>query len=330
MKGSVDLVEVWRGDILECTHRGHAVVMREGEVIHAWGDPGAVIYPRSSAKMLQALPLVESGAADALGLRSDQIALACASHVGAAYHTDRVRHWIADLGLGDDDFRCGAHEPTEIAARDDLIRSGGRPCQYHNNCSGKHAGFLSLNRHVGGGPEYVDPDHPVQRAVRAAFEEVTGEESPGYGIDGCSAPNFATTVTGLARAMSTYATAGRRSGARDAAQARLVGAMVAHPELIAGEGRACTSFMRACGGRVAVKGGAEGVNVAMIPELGVGIALKIADGAARASEAALAAILIRLGMLDADDPVARRHVNAPQRNWRGTVTGELRAAPGFA
>ena len=329
MGEAVDLVEVWRGGRLECLHRGHAVIFRDGAVEAAWGDPDCVIYPRSSAKMIQALPLVESGAADRFGLSQDRLALACASHIGAGYHTDRVRAWLNDIGLSDGDFRCGAHEPGDRTARDALIRAGTGPCQYHNNCSGKHSGFLTLNLHLGAGSEYVEPDHPVQKAVREAFEDVTGMDSPGYGIDGCSAPNFATTVTGLARAMEGFATAADRDGARAAAQGRLVEAMVAFPELVAGEARACTELMRACGGRVAIKGGAEGVYVAIIPDRRTGIALKIMDGAARASEAVMAALLIRLGYLDAAHPAAVARVNAPQTNWRGLVTGEIRAVPGL-
>lgn len=324
MGNSAELVEVWRGGRMENRHRGHAVVMREGEIESVWGDPRAVIYPRSSCKMLQALPLVESGAADAAGLGSEQLALACASHSGAAIHTARVAEWIAGLGLAEADFRCGVHEPGDRAAREALIRAGEQPCQFHNNCSGKHAGFLTLNRHLQGGSEYVDPAHPVQGAVRAAFEEVTGEESPGFGIDGCSAPNFATTVTGLARAMGDFATAGRRSGARAAAQVRLVAAMMAHPELVSGEGKTCTELMRACQGRAAVKLGADGVYVAIIPERATGVALKIEDGAGRAAEAMITALLVRLGVLDAGDPVAARYMNAQLTNWRGLNVGEVK------
>lgn len=327
MEGAVDLVEIRRGGRIESLHRGHAVVADgTGQIVAAWGDPEVVVYPRSSSKMIQALPLIESGAAEAFGLRTDQLALACASHIGAAYHTDRVRDWIGTLGLSDDDFRCGAHEPNDREARDGLIRAGKRPCQYHNNCSGKHAGFLTVNRHLGGGSDYVEADHPVQRAVREAFEDVTGETSPGYGIDGCSAPNFATTLAGMARAMASFATAGRRGGARAAAQARLVAAMVAHPELVAGERQACTELMRGMGGRVAVKGGAEGFYVAILPDAGLGVALKIADGAGRASEAAIAQILIRLGALDPASAAARAHVDMALRNWRGITVGDLRAA----
>ncbi len=261
-------------------------------------------------------------------MSQDRLALACASHIGASYHTDRVRAWLNEIGLADGDFRCGAHEPGDRDARDALIRAGTGPCQYHNNCSGKHSGFLTLNLHLGAGSEYVEPDHPVQKAVRDAFEDVTGAPSPGYGIDGCSAPNFACTVSGLARAMAGFATAGARSGARAKAQVRLVEAMTAFPELVAGEARACTELMRATGGKVALKGGAEGVYVAIIPERRTGIALKIMDGASRASEAMMAALLVRLGLLHAAHPAAASRVNAPQINWRGLVTGEIRVVPG--
>lgn len=327
----VDLVEVWRGDILECVHQGHAVICgADGEIEAAWGDPDAVFYPRSACKMVQALPMMESGAADAAGLRTDQLALSCASHIGAAYHTDRVAAWLSDLGMSDDDFRCGPQEPGDREAREALILAHERPCQMHNNCSGKHSGFLTLTRHLKAGPEYVDPAHPVQVAIRQAFEEVTGLDSPGYGIDGCSAPNFATTTHGLARAAAHFATAGDRSDLRATSQHRLTHAMMAFPELVSGEGMACTELMRACAGKAAIKGGAEGVYVAILPELKKGIALKIVDGASRGSEAAVAALLIRLGVLEADHPAARARLNAPVTNRRGTVTGYIRPAAALA
>ncbi len=331
MGKAVDLVDVWRGDILECVHQGHAVICDgSGQITFALGDPQAVIYPRSSCKMVQALPLIESGAADAFGLRVDQLALSCASHIGAAYHTDRVAEWLGAMGLSDDDFRCGPQEPSDRAARDALIRSGETPCQIHNNCSGKHSGFLTLTKHLKAGPDYVDPTHPIQQAIRTAFEEVTGEDSPGYGIDGCSAPNFATTVHGLARAMAHFASAADRSDRRAGAQQRLVQAMMAFPELVSGEGMACTELMRACNGRAAIKGGAEGVYVAILPDLKTGIAIKITDGATRASEAVIAALLIRLGVLSANHPAALARLNAPVKNRRDIVTGYVRPAAALA
>jgi len=200
----------------------------------------------------------------------------------------------------------------------------------HNNCSGKHSGFLTLNRHLGGGADYERIDHPVQQAARAAFEDVTDATSPAWGIDGCSAPNFATTLTAMARGMAQFATARQRSGVRAAAQVRLVDAMMAHPELVAGEGKPCTELMRACGGKAALKGGAEGYYVGILPGLGLGVALKVADGSDRGKDSAIAALLIRMGVLDAGHPAARRLVGGPQKNWRGTVVGQIRAAPGLA
>lgn len=323
---AVDLVELWRGDLRESVHRGHAAVCdAAGGLVEAWGDPGAVIYPRSSCKMIQALPLVESGAG--AGLSSERLALACASHRGAEMHTARVAAWLSEMGLGEGDLRCGAHMPGDRPTAEALIRAGEKPRQIHNNCSGKHAGFLALARHLRAGPEYVEIDHPVQAAAKAAFEEATGEASAGWGVDGCSAPNFACTVAGLARAMAGFAAAGGRSGARAAAQRRLVEAMIRHPDLVAGEGRACTELMRACEGRAAIKTGAEGVYVGLLPGRGLGIALKIADGATRASEAAVAALLVRLGALDGAHPVAQRLTAGVQRNWRGIVTGRIALAP---
>jgi L-asparaginase II len=323
------MAELWRGGHLESVHVGHAVICdAAGAVTQAWGDPDLVIFPRSSCKMVQALPLVESGAADAAGLSVRQLALACSSHRGAAVHTGMVEAWLTDLGLAESDLRCGSHMPYDSEARTALVRAGEAPCQWHNNCSGKHSGFLTLKQHLKAGPEYLELAHPVQRAVKAAFEEVTGETSHGHGIDGCSAPNFTTSLTGLARAMAAFAAA-EETGARGRAMVRLRSAMMAHPELIAGEGGACTELMRATGGKAAIKTGAEGVYVAILPEQKIGIALKIADGGTRASELAIAALLVRAGVLDAAHPATRLRLDAVQANCRGFEAARLCAAPGF-
>jgi L-asparaginase II len=328
MPNPFPMAELWRGGRLESSHLGHAVICDEtGQVVDSWGDPSAVIFPRSSCKMIQALPLVEGGAADAVGLTPRHLALACASHSGAAIHTDFVTEWLADLGLAEPDLRCGAHWPRDTEARDGLILAQDTPCQIHNNCSGKHTGFLTLNQHLKGGSEYVEPDHAVQRAVLDAFEEVTGETSPGYGIDGCSAPNFATSVTGLARAMARFAAA-KETGPRGRAMVRLREAMASHPDLVAGEGRSCTELMRAMSG-VAIKTGAEAVFVAILPEQRLGIALKIVDGGTRAAELAIAALLVRAGVLDYGHPATRNRLDVIETNCRGIETGILKPAPGF-
>lgn len=325
MTAPAPFAEIWRGPFLESVHSGHAVICdSSGQTMDAWGDPEQVVLPRSSSKMIQALPLVRSGAADAFGLGTKQLALACASHQGAHIHVDNVGEWLKELGLGDDDFRCGPEEPRDRTMRDERIAAGKSPCRIHNNCSGKHAGFLTLTRHLAAGPDYVAPDHPVQRACLEAFEDVTRETSPGFGIDGCSAPNYAATLHGIARAMAHFAAA-----SDDSAEARLHQAMRLHPELVAGEGRACTELMRACEGKVALKTGAEGFFIAIIPERGIGIALKAACGTTRAAEAALAALLVRLGVLDANHPATLKRINAPIKNWDGLTTGILKPASGL-
>ena len=319
------LVEVWRGDILESQHAGHAVICNaKGEIVEAWGDPDQVILPRSSAKMVQSLPLIESGAADAAGLTTEQLALSCASHQGAAIHTDRVTRWLAEMGLGDDDLLCGPQMPDDRDAKVGLIKTDTSPCRIHNNCSGKHAGFLTLTRYLGAGADYVDLDHPVQTAIKAAFEDITGEDSPGYGIDGCSAPNFASTMAGMGRAMGACAGAKAGAGTRQDAAVRLREAMMLHPELVAGETRACTELMRAAKGKAVLKTGAEAFFVAILPDQELGVALKITDGATRASECAIAAILVKLGVLDARDPMVKKRMNPDVKNFAGLTTGEIR------
>ncbi len=330
-KAAERLVEVHRGPILECEHRGHAVIWRHGEgMIASWGDAEGRILPRSSSKMIQALPLVESGAADAFGLSDEHLALACASHQGAAIHTDRVTRWLSDLDLAEDALRCGVQWPNDLPARDDLICHHTGPDQRHNNCSGKHTGFLTLTKHLGAGPEYLDMSHPLQRAIREAWDDVTGDANPDYAIDGCSAPNFATRLSGLARAMAAFAAATPDGGARQAAMVRLREAMMRHPDLVAGEGRACTRLMRAMNGRAAIKTGAEGVFIAIVPEHKIGVALKIADGATRGSEAAITRILSALGVLDPEHPEARAFSHGPITNWRGIETGHYRIADTLA
>ncbi len=324
MAKPVDLVEVWRGDLLECVHQGHAVVCDDtGQIVEAWGDPSKMIYPRSSCKMIQALPLVESGAAD--GLSDQHLALASASHNAAAIHTDLVRTWMSGLGLDDDAFRCGPAMPMDQEARHALIRADQAPRQIHNECSGKHAGFLTLTKHLGAAADYELIDHPVQQAVKSAFEDVTQETSPMYGIDGCSAPNHACTVHGLARAMAFFASAQDRSDTRSTAAARLTKAMATCPEFVAGETRTCTDLMRAMDHKVAIKTGAEGVFVAIIPEKRLGIAIKVMDGAQRARDCVIAALLVRLGVLDPQHPAAIARMNGPVLNRRNTVTGYIRA-----
>ncbi len=323
LDGAERLVDVFRGGLLECVHYGHAAISRvDGTLVESWGNPDSTFLPRSASKMLQALPLLESGAG--ADLEDTRLALACASHSAERVHVERVGAWLDELELDEKALACGPQASRDADLAEAMIREGEPVTRLCNWCSGKHAGFLTVAKHLGAGPDYVDPGHAVQVAVREAFEDMTGMVSPGFGIDGCSAPNFATTVRGMATAMARFAVAGKAGGVRDRSAARLRNAMIAHPDMVAGTGRADTVLMRACREPVAIKSGAEGVHVAILPSQSIGIAIKVSDGASRASEGALAALLVRLGVADATHPDVARYLNMPVLNWDGLVTGSVR------
>ena len=319
------LVEATRGAFVERAHRGAvAVADVAGGLVFAAGDVARPLLPRSSVKLLQALPLVESGAADAVGLDARRLALACASHQGSFGHAGAVAAWLAALGLGEDDLVCGPQTPPDRETREAMRAQGAAPSQLNNNCSGKHAGFLTLARHLGAATEgYVASDHPVQRAVAEAFAEAVGVARPlAWAVDGCSAPNFAAPLSALAAAFARVARPAEGfSGARAAAARRLRDAMRAHPFEVAGAGRACTELIEAAEGRAVVKTGAEGCFTAALPEAGLGIALKIDDGDTPAAECAMAALLVRYGAVSPADPRVRRRLSPALRNRRGLVTG---------
>ena len=322
------LVEVTRGALVESVHRGSvAIAGSGGAILHSIGDIETPVYPRSSLKPIQALPLIESGAADAFHLSTENVALACASHSGEPMHTTRVAAWLKHIGLGESDLACGAHPPRYEPVWQEMVRKGEVPTRVHNNCSGKHAGFLSVARHWNiATAGYERHDHPVQQAVARALSELSGiaGEFP-WGIDGCAAPNFALPLAGFARALAKLANPKELDAPRARAAERIVAAMTAYPELVAGTGRSCTILMRSARGRAAVKIGAEGVYAGIIPERGLGIALKIDDGASRAAETAMAALLNALELLG-DDLPARELLHAPIVNTRDAIVGERRPA----
>jgi len=322
------LVEVTRGDLVESVHRGAiAIANARGEIVFSLGDIDTPIFPRSSLKMVQALPLVESGAAAAFGLTSEHIALACASHSGEPMHTERVAEWLTKIGCSERDLACGAHPSRTETVAEDMIRRGEKPTRIFNNCSGKHTGFLTLCRHWDVATSgYEKHDHPVQVAVARALGELSGVDGElPYGIDGCVAPAFALPIAAFARALAKFTDPSTLEKPRADAMARITAAMIAHPELVAGTGRIDTVLMRAAKGRVAIKAGAEGYFAAIIPEAGLGIAMKCDDGAHRASETMLTAVLDKLGLVP-DEKEAREFLRAPILNTRKSIVGERRPA----
>jgi len=323
-------VEVTRGPLVESRHEGVACVVKsDGGVVASWGDIDAAILPRSAVKPIQAIPFVESGAIERFGLGVENVALACASHNGEARHVDAVRAWLGKIGLSEDDLECGAHVSRLTWRVEELARANAPLTSASNNCSGKHSGFLTTAVHHGEPTKgYIRYDHPVQRRVRAALGDLAGLDADRlpYGTDGCGIPTLAVPLRALARAMATMADPARLSNSKrgDAIQ-RIRSAMNAEPFMVAGTGRFCTRLngMRSAA-PLQAKGGAEGVYCCMLPGQGLGMALKMWDGAARAIEVAAAAILDHLGVLPAEEKDALLHPAV--KNVVGLLVGELRPA----
>jgi L-asparaginase II len=315
------IVEVTRGGIVESRHRGaFAVVDAAGHVVAAEGGIAAAVFPRSGVKAFQCLPLVESGAADRFGFTDEEIALCCASHNGEPDHLRVARSILARAGNAEALFECGAHWPFHEASRLALIQQGGSPADVHNNCSGKHAGMLALARHLGVDPHgYARPDHPVQRLIARTMGglcDIDVESQP-CGIDGCSVPTWAIPLRNLALGFARF------TDPEFAAAQRIIGAVRAHPFMVAGSGDFDTLIMEAVP-RLFIKTGAEGVYCASIPHARLGIALKIDDGASRASETAIASVLSGLNLWTEEERAAlERFRHHDLHNWRKLGVGEV-------
>jgi L-asparaginase II len=322
------LVETTRGQHVESSHRGAiAIADPDGRLLLALGDVCRPVFPRSAVKALQAIPLIESGAAHAFDLADTELAVACASHSGEAVHVAAVRALLAKAGVAERQLACGAHWPISEEATRELIRAGRRPEAIHNNCSGKHAGMLATAKHLGLDTHgYERPNHPVQEAIRGVIAEICGAglEPSEMGIDGCSVPTFALPLAALARGFARLGSGKGVSARRAEAGQRLMRACFAAPDLVAGEGRFDTLLMRGLPHRVFAKGGAEGVHCAALPERGIGIAIKIEDGGKRADETALAVLLARL--VAGADRIVATPLRGDIRNWRGLKVGRLRAS----
>jgi L-asparaginase II len=325
------VVEVTRGDMVESRHRAaYAVCDGEGRVILSGGDTQCPVYARSALKPVQAIALVETGAAEAFALGDGEIALACASHAGEPRHVETVAAWLTRLGLSESDLECGPQLPTHEASAEHLLRAGDKPNQLHNNCSGKHAGFLTVARHLGWEPkDYIRLEHPVQQRLLGILESMTGLDlsDAAKGIDGCGIPVIGVPLGNLALAMARFADPYDQPEGRQTAVRRIAQAMAAEPFMVAGSGRFCTEVMQATAGRALVKTGAEGVYCGALPAEGLGIALKVDDGATRAAENLMARLLSRLGVLD-EATLARlsARLERPLFNRAGRKVGVVRRA----
>ncbi|MBX9776580.1 MAG: asparaginase [Xanthobacteraceae bacterium] len=323
------LVEVVRGAAVESRHRGAvAVCDAEGADYLTIGDVATPIFPRSAVKPFQALPLVESGAADEFELSDKALAIACASHGGEAEHVAAVEAFLARAGLDAGALECGAHWPLHQASARALVREHRTPHALHNNCSGKHAGMLSLARQMKvDHRHYIGAEHPVQREVRATLAGMFDLKLDDHGIDGCSIPTYAVPLRNVARAFARFGT-GRHIGERRfAAAQRLMRCCAEHPFYVGGTERFCTAILGGLQNRAFVKIGAEGVIGGVIRELGLGIAVKCDDGGQRAAEVVMASLLLRLLPLSsADGAFLETRARPPLKNWNSLAVGELRPA----
>ena len=296
------LVDIYRNRIIESCHRGSAIVVNsKGETVLAIGDTDRKIYARSSLKLFQAIPLLESGAADKFELSDAEIALACASHSAEPMHTDVVLSWLNRLGLDTDDLECGPVWPISDETKHQMVTSGNSPTRVHQTCSGKHTGMLTLARYLGVETNgYSGHEHPTQKAWMNTLSELIGVDvaSQHWERDGCGLPAVCLSMERVAYGCALFADPQVIGGDRGQAMSRIVSALQAYPGMIAGTGRCCTAVIQETNGAVLVKTGAEGVYAGVLPELGLGLTLKIDDGATRGSEVALGALLKELGAID--------------------------------
>lgn len=313
----VPLVETTRGGTPECVHYGSvAVVDTAGRLLASAGDPESLNFTRSTLKPLQALPFVEDGGLSRFGWGSQELALMCASHNGEAIHQRLVRAMLESAGFAESDLRCGCHPPMYYQATGELIPAGARFDQVANNCSGKHAGFLAFCRMHGDEPaRYLDEGAPLQARIRRKVYALAGS-AMAQGLDGCSAPNFALPLTRLAQLFASLAVSD------DQAMRAIFFAMTRHPDLVSGTGRTDLAVMNAGGGDWIAKIGADGVQAIGVRSRGIGIAIRIADGNARALHAATVDVLQQLDLVDDPSGTPLAPFDAPAiHNYRGLETG---------
>jgi L-asparaginase II len=328
------LAVVTRSGLVESWHRGAIAICHDGEGT-GLGDVDWPVFARSATKPLQALPFLERGLHERLAVPSPEIAVMCASHDGAAVHTAAVRSFLQRGGLHEDQLGCGPHAPFDGAARQALFAAGGRPDRVHNNCSGKHTGFLHLARDCGDDlAHYLDPGCRSQQEVAAAVAAMAGVPAPvEVGLDGCGAPTFVLPLAALARAFCRLANPAGLGPVRMAACRTILDAVGQQPLLLAGERRFCTALARTWPGRVLPKNGAEGVYaVALLPDPGrrqwpgaLGIAVKVDDGAERAYQPVVVEVLRRLGAFGGIEvPAALAPFHRTEvRNTNQHLTGEV-------
>jgi L-asparaginase II len=329
------LVEVTRGPCVESVHRGSIIVSdAQGKIVWSCGNGEKPVFPRSTVKAIQALPLLESGIADMFHFSNEEIALAVASHAGEPDHVRIANQMLQKVGRDRACLECGAHWPLGETAARALAQTGATPTALHNNCSGKHAGFICLACGLDVDPKgYVMPHHIVQKQVTDALASMIGSgfDADACGTDGCSIPTYAVPLTALAKAFAQIGTGQGLGPERAKAFKRIRKAVAAHPFMVAGTGRFDTDAMTLFGERLFCKTGAEGVYCASLPDQGLGVALKCDDGAERAAQVMMALVISKFLPMS-DDEKMRFHALAEPTlvNWNKITVGHLRPVAVFS
>ena len=323
------LAVLYRGPVAQSEHYGHVAVVADGPppLRLGLGDPEKPVVLRSCAKPLQALSVVVSGAARQFGLEPRHLAVCCASHSGSAAHQAVVREILERMGLGEDALQCGAHWPGDAEEFDRLKRAGLRPTAIHNNCSGKHAGMLATSLALGAPLEgYLAPEHPTQALIREHLARMGGVGAVTLRplVDGCGAPTYAVPLRAVATAFGRLAQPEDLPAELQEAARSTGAAMTAYPELVSSVGSFTAELMRAWPGRILAKGGAEGLFAVGLSS-GVGVAIKVSDGAERPSPVLVLAVLGKGGA--EAPPALAEFARAEERNCRGELVGHLAADP---
>jgi len=324
------VIEVTRGPLVESTHNVMAAVVNEtGGLLYAWGNPQFLTYPRSAIKMLQAIPLIESGAADKFALEERHIALACASHRGEKEHIQALSQWMEKAKISDSMYVCAPHWPFNENSAHDLARRGGQPTVLCNNCAGKHSALITTCLHLGENPSgYEKPEHPAQKRLRQILTETTKYDhgKAVHGIDGCGIPTYALPLQNIATGMASFVSS-KESAARKTTCTRILQAVSKNPFYISGSDEFATAVIEKTQGRAIIKGGAEGVMAGVLPQKKMGFALKCVDGAGRATQLATVQLLLQLGGMTVEEAKALSKFTQPAvTNWKGDVVGQLRIA----
>jgi L-asparaginase II len=329
MKTSETIVRIWRGPLTESLHHGHiAVVNHQGELLQQLGNPRFLTFARSTAKLLQAIPVIESGAADHFGFTDAEITLLCASHSGEEAHVAAASSILSKLNLSSEHLQCGAHEPFHLPTALKMRANRVVPTSLHNNCSGKHSGMLALTVHTHSSLDYyLQQDHPVQRQMLQTVSEMCGVPAAAVhlGVDGCGVPVFGMEMDRLAFGFARLGRPEGLSAKRVSACNRILSSISRHPHYLAGSDRFDTRLIEVTDGRIIGKMGAEGLFAITVPKDGLGIVIKIEDGNERALYPAVVETLQQLDLLVPSELEALSSFHYPVlRNWQGTEVGRIR------